>query len=348
MRALVAAVFAGGIIVLLLVSGCTDVLSKQKVGGFGEVSPTTGTGGSTGGAPAAPAPSSSPAPSGCPDTLAWDGSWDSREVGYASNHDVRDPGVWTDASPVPVTLSQKCRDVTGTYTVGDCPGTLTGKVEKNVFSGQYSLKCANTAYRSEGTFSVTMAGDQQSFMGSMYQSGGYGPERGYAPSWWGKKLAGGGLGKVSQPTGTHGSTGGAPVSPATSVFPPTSACPDTLVWDGNWDSREVGYASNHDVRDPGVWTDASPVPVTLFQNCRDVTGTYKAGDCPGTLTGKIEQDILSGQYTLDCANTADSSSGTFSVTMASDNQSFLGSMYKSGGYGAGAGFPPSWWGKKTI
>ena len=135
----------------------------------------------------------------------------------------------------------------------------------------------------------------------------------------------------------------APIAAAT-----TPSCPDKEVLTGSWDSREVGYASNHDVREAGTWEDAGPVPVALTQTCRDVTGTYQAGDCPGTLTGKVDENVFSGQYTLDCANTADSSSGTFSVTMAADGQSFLGSMYKSGGYGPEAGFPPSWWGKKTA
>jgi hypothetical protein len=137
-------------------------------------------------APAAPAASTTPA---CPDKEVLTGSWDSREVGYASNHDVREAGVWNDASPVPVTLTQKCWDATGTFMVGACPGTLTGKIEKNVFSGKYTLDCANSADSSRGTFLVTMAADNQSFMGSMYKSGGYGPERGYPPSWWAKKTA---------------------------------------------------------------------------------------------------------------------------------------------------------------
>jgi len=138
-------------------------------------------------------------------------------------------------------------------------------------------------------------------------------------------------------------TTAAPVAAAT-----TPACPDKEVLTGNWDSRELGYASNHDVREAGVWNDAGPVPVTLSQKCWDATGTYKVGDCDGKLTGKIEKNIFSGHFTLKCANTADSSSGTFSVTMAADNQSFMGSMYKSGGYGPENSFPPSWWAKKTA
>ena len=135
----------------------------------------------------------------------------------------------------------------------------------------------------------------------------------------------------------------APVAPAT-----TPACPDKEVLTGSWDSREVGYASNHDVREPGVWTDAGPVPVTLTQKCRDATGTFRNGDCDGTLTGKIEKNVFTGTWKTKCTNTADSSAGVFTVTMAADNQSFMGEMYNPAGYGPEAGFPPSWWAKMTA
>ena len=135
-------------------------------------------------------------------------------------------------------------------------------------------------------------------------------------------------------------------APVAAVTPP--ACPDKEVLTGSWDSREVGYASNHDVREGDVWTDGYPEPVTLIQKCRDVTGTYKVGDCSGTLTGKIEKNIFSGKYNLLCTNQADSTDGTFAVTMAADNQSFMGSMYQTGGNSPDAGFPPSWWAKKIA
>jgi hypothetical protein len=135
----------------------------------------------------------------------------------------------------------------------------------------------------------------------------------------------------------------APVAAAT-----TPACPHKEVLTGSWDSREVGYASNHDVREAGVWTDAGPVPVTLTQKCWDVTGTYKDGDCDGTLTGKIEKNVFTGTWNTKCTNTADSSAGSFIVTMAADNQSFMGEMYNPAGYGPEAGFPPSWWAKKIA
>jgi hypothetical protein len=142
----------------------------------------------------------------------------------------------------------------------------------------------------------------------------------------------------------------APAAAVTTVAPAaqtTPACPDKEVLTGSWDSREVGYASNHDVREAGVWDDASPVPVTLTQKCWDVIGTFKTGDCGGTLTGKLEKAVFSGQWTTKCTNTIDSSAGAFIVTMAADNQSFMGEMYNPKVYGPEAGFPPSWWAKKT-
>jgi hypothetical protein len=142
---------------------------------------------------------------------------------------------------------------------------------------------------------------------------------------------------------------------AAAPVPTTTPCPDKEVLTGSWDSREVGYASNHDVREEGVWADAGPVPVTLTQKCWDASGTFKTGDCSGTLNGKMEKTLLgafvySGTYTSDCTTGTDSSTGTFSVTMAADNQSFMGSMYKKceGCYGPENGFPPSWWAKKQA
>jgi hypothetical protein len=135
----------------------------------------------------------------------------------------------------------------------------------------------------------------------------------------------------------------APIAVAT-----TPSCPDKEVLTGSWDSREVGYASNHDVREAGIWEDAGPVPVTLTQKCWDATGTFSIGDCPGTLTGKIEKNVFSGKFDLKCTNTADSKSGLFTVTMAADNQSFMGEMYDPSNFGPEAGFPPSWWAKKTA
>jgi hypothetical protein len=63
-----------------------------------------------------------------------------------------------------------------------------------------------------------------------------------------------------------------------------------------------------------------------------VTGTYRG--CDGKLTGRIEKNIFTVTYTEGCNTDTDTTTGTFAVTMAANNQSFIGVMYKTGGYGA--------------
>jgi hypothetical protein len=156
---------------------------------------------------------------------------------------------------------------------------------------------------------------------------------------------------AAQTAAPAAASSGAPAAVATAApaaAATTPACPDKEVLTGSWDSREVGYASNHDVREAGVWEDAGPVPVTLTQKCWDATGTFNIGDCSGTLDGKLEKNVFSGTYHSTCTLESDSSSGTFAVTLAADNQSFIGAMYESGSYGPEAGFPPSWLAKKQA
>jgi hypothetical protein len=176
----------------IFIAGCTTTTTTT----FGNPTPAQSA------APAAPAaagtaahagaattPAAAAASNDCPDKEVLTGSWDTREVGYAANHDASDPNVWTDYSPQPMTLTQKCRDVTGTYTVGSCPGTITGKIEKNVFTGRFAHRCTTDADSFDGTFSATMAADNQSFIGSWYRTGVYGPEYNFPPSWIGRKQA---------------------------------------------------------------------------------------------------------------------------------------------------------------
>jgi hypothetical protein len=139
-------------------------------------------------------------------------------------------------------------------------------------------------------------------------------------------------------TSAHGA------APAVAVT--TSSCPDKEVLTGSWDTREVGYAANHDASDPNVWTDYSPMPVTLTQKCWDVTGTYTTGSCPGTITGQIEKNVFTGKFAHKCTTDIDSDDGTFRATMAADNQSFIGAWYRTGVYGPEYNFPPSWIGRK--
>jgi hypothetical protein len=174
--------------IALFVAGCTTTTTIGNPAPAQAASPASSSSSSAAAAPAAPgAPVAAATTPSCPDKLVWDGAWDTREVGYASNHDVREAGVWTDASPVPVTFTQKCWDVTGTFKVGDCEeGKLTGKIEKNTLSGTYTEQCHAGQNNDKGTFSLTMAADNQSFMGSKY--GYYGPEANFPPSWLGKKI----------------------------------------------------------------------------------------------------------------------------------------------------------------
>jgi len=62
------------------------------------------------------------------------------------------------------------------------------RIEKNTFTGTFTERRTTDVDTTPGTFSVTLAAKNQSFMGAMYKSGGYGPENGFAPSWWAKKI----------------------------------------------------------------------------------------------------------------------------------------------------------------
>jgi len=181
--------------IALLIAGCTTT-TTTTFGNPTAAQTTAPASAPAAQAPVAAAPAASAAPaapgsaattSSCPDKEVLTGSWDTREVGYAANHDASDPNVWTDYSPQPMTLTQKCRDVTGTYTVGSCPGTITGKIEKNVFTGRFAHKCTTDVDSDDGTFSATMAADNQSFIGAWYRTGVYGPEYNFPPSWIGRK-----------------------------------------------------------------------------------------------------------------------------------------------------------------
>lgn len=123
----------------------------------------------------------------------------------------------------------------------------------------------------------------------------------------------------------------APAAPAVSSTP---ECPDKYekgVWNGNWDTRWV--SESHDIApDPNYpgypWSGQdSPgaTPVVMTQTCRDVTATYIPGGATagsGTITAKIEGNQLKGSYKTVWA--ASDEYGTFTLTMAADNQSWVG------------------------
>jgi hypothetical protein len=118
------------------------------------------------------------------------------------------------------------------------------------------------------------------------------------------------------------------------VVSTTQACPDKNVWDGKWDTRWVseGHDIAPDPNYPGYpWSGQdSPgaTPVVLTQNCWDITGTYIPGGATmgsGTITAKIEGNQLKGNYkTVWTSGSSNDEYGTFTLTMAADNQSWVG------------------------
>ena len=154
-------------------------------------------------------------------------------------------------------------------------------------------------------------------------------------------------------TTTPAATVTQPVAQGTAVVAPstTPACPDKLVWDGKWDTRWVG--ESHDIApDPNYpgypWSGIdSPgaTPVQLTQKCWDITGTYVPGGAEmgkGTITAKIEGNQLKGSYKTVWA--ASDEYGTFTLTMAADNQSWVGyaKSHDRGDYND----PNNWVGKR--
>jgi outer membrane murein-binding lipoprotein Lpp len=124
------------------------------------------------------------------------------------------------------------------------------------------------------------------------------------------------------------------VSAAPVVVSTPPQCPDKNVWDGKWDTRWV--SESHDIApDPNYpgfpWSGQdSPgaTPVVLTQKCWDITGTYIPGGATmgsGTITAKIEGDQLKGNYkTVWTSGSTNDEYGTFTLTMAEDNQSWVG------------------------
>ena len=156
---------------------------------------------------------------------------------------------------------------------------------------------------------------------------------------------------VTQPlTCSDGTTGSAPIvttSPVshetavTTVAPvvQTTVCPANI-WGGSWDTRWNSYSNENDIVDmvsgTDDWNSYPASPVTLTQNCWDVTGTihFREGsspECMGTFTTTIEKnnpDQLKGEWkTTGCeAEGGEGYTGEFSWTMANDDKSWIGKM----------------------
>lgn len=159
----------------------------------------------------------------------------------------------------------------------------------------------------------------------------------------------------------------APQAAVTTAAPAPSTtpeCPDkyeTGVWDYSWDTRWMGYASNHDIRtiadgqegEPDSWNGINAPPATdvkLTQKCWDVTGTVAFGTdpvCMGTVTGKIEKNQLTGTWkSSGCEAEDGSSDGKFFLTMAADNQSWTGKIIGTKWLDWCSDCPPNWAGRR--
>jgi len=149
---------------------------------------------------------------------------------------------------------------------------------------------------------------------------------------------------ASAPTSTT-STASTPVAVAT-----TPACPDKLVWNGAWESAELGMAGNHDLST--AWTKytdrvyGDPAPVKMTQTCWDVTGstTIKGVNCSLTFSGTVTGNMLAGTWTGSPAFSKVQDGRKFSLAMAADNKSWLGDLYDS--TQDPSKFPPNWAGRR--
>lgn len=165
-------------------------------------------------------------------------------------------------------------------------------------------------------------------------------------------------GCASTKTTTAPGTTDAPVSQGTASAPVAvattpAACPDKLVWDGAWDSRYLGMAGNHDLGT--AWTKykdrayGDEAVVKITQTCWDVEGTFadKGINCAATFKGTIVKNTLSGTWSSSSMCGTKSEDGRkFSLTMAADNQTWLGDFYSAGQ--DPSLYPPNWAGRKPT
>lgn len=144
------------------------------------------------------------------------------------------------------------------------------------------------------------------------------------------------------------------VTPAGPVAATTTpACPDKLVWDGDWQTAFLGMAGNHDLST--AWTKYKDTPygyvsnMTMKQTCWDVETTlhYPNVKCEATLKGTIEKNVLSGTWSASTMCETKSETGRkFSLTMAADNKSWLGDFYSDGQ--DPSKFPPNLAGRRLV
>ena len=127
----------------------------------------------------------------CPDKLVWDGGWQISWLGMAGNHDLST--AWTKYKDRPygdvslITMKQTCWDVetSMSYPGSKCEATFKGTIEKNVLSGTWSGSPGCSKGMEDRRFSLTMAADNKSFLGDMYDSS-QDPSK-FPPNWAGRR-----------------------------------------------------------------------------------------------------------------------------------------------------------------
>jgi hypothetical protein len=174
-----------GIVCVLLVVLCITLVSA----GCTSAPATPASPAST---PAASAPVAAVTTPACPDPLVWDGIWDSASLGMAGNHDLSTAYTkYTDrvyGDQTTVTMSQKCRDVTGSmgFRGTKCNLTFAGTIENNTLSGTWSGSPTCSKGMDDRRFSLAMAADNKSWLGDLYDSS-MDPSK-FPPNWAGRRL----------------------------------------------------------------------------------------------------------------------------------------------------------------
>jgi hypothetical protein len=86
-----------------------------------------------------------------------------------------------------VTMSQKCRDVTGSMALPGikCELTMAGTVEKNTLTGTWSGSPTCSKGTDDRRFSLTMTADNKSWLGDLYDAS-QDPSK-FPPNWAGRR-----------------------------------------------------------------------------------------------------------------------------------------------------------------
>ena len=139
--------------------------------------------------------------------------------------------------------------------------------------------------------------------------------------------------------------------PNAPVASTTPACPDKLVWDGEWQISCLAMACIHDLST--AWTKYKDRPygdvsmITMKQTCWDVetSMSYPGVKCNATFKGTIEKNVLSGTWEGSPSCSKGMEDRRFTLTMAADNKSFLGDIYDASL--DPSKFPPNGAGRRT-